>query len=229
MAGRIAYYGNIVRNGLILNLDAAKKDSYPGSGTTWRDIASGLSANITGPVTFSTGSIPALSYSGNGWVYISPQPIFTTLLNNFTILGWINPSTAFGGIRVFGLGYISQWQLELRGGGGTALSINYNNGGGNIFQTGGPTISINTWQQVGFVINNSVVNFIYNGQISATGAFTVAGNFANGNQNYSIGNYNGGFDGVYPGQIASHQVYNRVLSAAEVLQNYNAQKSRYGL
>ncbi len=33
MAGRIAYYGNIVKDGLVLDLDAAKKDSYPGSGT----------------------------------------------------------------------------------------------------------------------------------------------------------------------------------------------------
>jgi hypothetical protein len=46
MAGRIAYYGNIVTNGLILDLDAAKRDSYPGSGTSWRDI-SGLQNNGT--------------------------------------------------------------------------------------------------------------------------------------------------------------------------------------
>ncbi len=45
MSGRIAYYGNIVRNGLVLDLDAAKRDSYPGSGTSWRDIAGGV---ITG-------------------------------------------------------------------------------------------------------------------------------------------------------------------------------------
>lgn len=220
---------NIVKSGLVLSLDAANARSYVSGSTTWRDMASGFSANITGPVTPSTGSIPALSYSGNGWVYISTQPVFTTLLNNFTILGWINPSAASSGARVFGLGYINQWQLELRGGGGTALSINYNNGGGNIFQTGGPTVSINTWQQVGFVINNSVVNFIYNGQISSTGAFTVTGNFANGNQNYSIGNYNTGTDGSYPGQIASHQVYNRVLSADEIAQNFNATKGRFNL
>jgi hypothetical protein len=210
-------------------LDAANARSYVSGSTIWRDLASGFSANITGPVVPSTGSIPALSYSGNGWVYISTQPVFTTLLNNFTILGWINLSSTFTGVRVFGLGYTSQWQFELRGGNGTRLSINYNNGGGNIFQQSGPSISLNTWQQVGFVINNSVVNFIYNGQISSTGAFTVTGNFANGNQNYSIGNYSTGTDGAYPGQIASHQVYNRVLSAAEITQNYDAQRSRFNL
>ena len=39
MAGRIAYYGGIVTNGLVLALDAAKKDSYPGAGTVWREIS----------------------------------------------------------------------------------------------------------------------------------------------------------------------------------------------
>ena len=38
MAGRISYLGGIVRNGLVLDLDAAKLDSYPKFGTTWRDI-----------------------------------------------------------------------------------------------------------------------------------------------------------------------------------------------
>jgi hypothetical protein len=227
MAGTVA--PNMVTDGLVLYLDVANVKSYVSGSTVWRNLVSGFSANITGPVTFSTGSTPALSYSGNGWVYVSPQPIFTTLLNNFTILGWINLSSTFTGARIFGLGYINQWQLELRGGTGTRLSINYNNGGGNIFQTNGPLISLNRWQQVGFVINNSVVNFIYNGQISSTGTFTVAGSFTNGNQNYSIGNYSTGTDGAYPGQIANHQVYNRVLSATEVLQNYNATKTRYGL
>ena len=41
MSGRISYYGNIVKDGLVLCLDAAKKDSYPRSGTLWNDISGG--------------------------------------------------------------------------------------------------------------------------------------------------------------------------------------------
>jgi hypothetical protein len=115
---------------------------------------------------------------------------------------------------------------------GTRLSINYNNGGGLVFQQSGPIISANVWQQVGFVMNNSNVNYILNGQIITAGAFTVTGNggnFLNGNQNYSIGNYTAALDGAFPGSIASHQVYNRVLSESEILQNYNTTKTRFGL
>lgn len=52
MAGRITYYGNIVRDGLVLNLDAAKRDSYPGTGTVWRDIAGGVITGslVNGPI-----------------------------------------------------------------------------------------------------------------------------------------------------------------------------------
>jgi hypothetical protein len=57
MAGRIAYYGGIVTNGLVLALDAAKKDSYPGSGTLWKDISGNTNNGtlINGP-TFNSGN-----------------------------------------------------------------------------------------------------------------------------------------------------------------------------
>ena len=58
MAGRIAYYGGIVKDGLILDLDAAKRDSYPSSGTVWNDI-SGFQNNgtlINGPTFNSSNS-----------------------------------------------------------------------------------------------------------------------------------------------------------------------------
>ena len=39
MAGRIAYYGNIATQGLVLNLDAGIQGSYPKTGSTWFDIS----------------------------------------------------------------------------------------------------------------------------------------------------------------------------------------------
>ncbi len=223
----------IVTDGLVLYLDAANTKSYSGTGTRWTDLSkNNFSAIITGPTTYSTSNYGQFVYSGNSWVYITPQTVFTTLINNFTIMGWINMRSLGIGHRIFSLGYVNQWQLETRGSLGTRLSINYNNGGGLVFQQSGPIISANVWQQVGFVMNNSNVNYILNGQIITAGAFTVTGNggnFLNGNQNYSIGNYTAALDGAFPGSIASHQVYNRVLSESEILQNYNTTKTRFGL
>ena len=65
MAGRIAYYGGIVTNGLVLDLDAAKRDSYPGSGTTWNDISGNVNkGTLTNGPTFDTGSGGSLVFDG---------------------------------------------------------------------------------------------------------------------------------------------------------------------
>ena len=41
MSANVAYFGGIVTDGLVLCMDAGKRDSYPGFGTTWRSVARG--------------------------------------------------------------------------------------------------------------------------------------------------------------------------------------------
>jgi hypothetical protein len=57
MAGRIGYYGGVVKDGLVLDLDAAKLDSYPRTGTSWKDISGNQNNGtlINGP-TFDSGN-----------------------------------------------------------------------------------------------------------------------------------------------------------------------------
>jgi hypothetical protein len=219
---------DMIQDGLVLSLDASDRNSYVSGSSTWRDLASGFNATLANNPGFSASNLGSLIYSGSTWVYFNTNATFQALTNNFTILGWIKPTTQMTGARLFGPGYTSQWQMELRGGSGTRLSINYTSGS-NQFQQNGPTVTFNQWQQVGFVMNNGAVNYIYNGSITATGAFNVGGNFVAGTNPYSVGNYGNSVDGAYYGEIANHTVYNRVLSAAEVLQNYNASKSRFNL
>jgi hypothetical protein len=143
-------------------------------------------------------------------------------------MGWIKPSNMPGlAQRLFGLGYVSQWQLELRGGGTQRLSINYNQSGVNYFNGNGPLVTWEVWNHIGFVINNGVVNYILNGQLY--NGFTISGNFVPSGQPFSIGNYNGQGDGAYKGNISSCQLYNRALSATEINQNYNAITQRFNL
>jgi len=223
-------YPSVITNGLILNLDAGFTPSYPTTGSTWYDLSgnsyNGVLAN--GP-TFSSANNGSIVYDGtDDWVYVPSQTAFNSLVNNFTVVGWIKPSTLSGvAQRLFGLGYVAQWQLELRGSGTQGLSINYNQSGVNYFNTGGPLVTWDAWQQVGFVINNSVVNYILNGQLY--NSFTISGNFVPSGQPFSVGNYNGAGDGAYKGNIASCQLYNRALTSAEILQNYNSTKARFGL
>jgi hypothetical protein len=216
-------YEPIITNGLILNVDAGFSPSYPTIGTSWYDLSTNsFTAFVVNGCGYSSDGGGSITYDGtDDWVYIPSQSVFNTLTNNFTVMGWIKPSSAafgFNGQRLFGLGYVAQWQLELRGDNGRALCINYSQNGLNYFNANGPSIVQDSWNQVGFVINNSVVRFIFNG-ITYDG-FTISGNFVPSGQVFSVGNYNGGGDGAYTGSIASCQLYNRVLSSSEILQNY---------
>ena len=54
MATRYNYTGQLITDGLVLNLDAAKRDSYPGSGTTWYDISgNGNNGTLTNGPTYT--------------------------------------------------------------------------------------------------------------------------------------------------------------------------------
>jgi hypothetical protein len=57
MAGRILYYGNIIREGLILFLDGPKKASYPGSGNSLTDFSdSGNNSTLVNGVGFNVNA-----------------------------------------------------------------------------------------------------------------------------------------------------------------------------
>jgi hypothetical protein len=88
MAGRVAYYGGIVKDGLVLDLDAAKKASYPGSGTRWNDIAGGIITGslVNGP-TFDSSNGGSILFDGTN-DYVSGSILVTPSLSvNF----WLKP------------------------------------------------------------------------------------------------------------------------------------------
>jgi hypothetical protein len=229
---------NIVRDGLVLYLDA--KYSYPGAtGTnpdvyTWYDM-SGNENN---------GELKnGVSYSGTGEGSLIFDGVNDhTSLNDFslgkqiTISCWIKTSlTSFA-------------QLVARGNGannlGVYLSINFttgllsaggNAGGGwNAQNISNSIINDNNWHYVVGVYNqslNTVTGYV-DGNIGLSRTVTFE------TDNYSPKYTNlarnqvpgaGGDVQYFTGNIAQVSVYNRELSAAEVLQNYNTHKSRFGL
>jgi hypothetical protein len=214
MAGRISYYGNIVKDGLILNLDAAKKDSYAGSGTVWNDLSGNSNhATLINSPTYSTLGGGSILFDGtNSYATGSIQNSST-----FTINIWArNINNTIGG------GFIST---------GTSPSTAFNTfiqigGGSRPFQFLGANLltaaTTNQWVMLTGVQTDTTQQLYINGSSANTAtATTVLGDY------YNIGRRT---DGVYLNTyIATAQIYNRNLSATEIQQNYNAQKSRFGL
>jgi hypothetical protein len=238
MAGRIAYYGNTVTNGLVLSLDAAKRDSYPGSGTAWRDISgNGNNGTLTNGPTFNSDNGGSIVFDGVD-DFVSTNKQFFTGTDNFTITTWLKSN-----------GTQNQYSVPISQGHYPVIA---NQNTGFAFQIGFPSLTdmtfilgdgTTTWRSVSFsytpntdttwtflsVTKNSNTFITYkNGIFVASGTHTIS----YGTYNFTIGKDSYNIDSnsrSWIGRIASTQIYNRALSATEILQNYNAVKSRYGL
>jgi len=240
MAGRIAYYGNIVRDGLVLDLDAAKRDSYPGTGTVWRDIAGGVITGslINGP-TFDPNNGGSIVFDGtNDYVTnIGTTSTFSFIQNTgvFTLSAWVKlnsfSSASYfmgnnGGTTTqkgFFLGYTGTL-------GQLWLALTYGSSGQTtLFQIKNNFFTDNNWVFVTCVGNGINCQFYKNGISFSTP--TSFGTFSTGDSSrfLNVGRYTDGFIDLWNGNIATTQIYNRALSATEVLQNYNATKTRFGL
>jgi len=224
-------FGKIVTDGLVLCLDAADRNSYVSGSTTWFDMAGSNNGTLTNGPTFNTGS--------GGNIVFDGVDDYTTI-PTFTI-----PTGSFSCESFF------QWS-NLGSGRGSIFSLNYNNpttgylirqkddssgkfviwsdygSESGIFSTA--ALTINTWNHV-VVVQSSGTCLIY-----INGVLDSSQSLPNPvlNQSYPIllgvRATSGPSAGAYlPGRIGVSRIYNRTLSATEVLQNYNAQKSRFGL
>jgi len=216
MAGRIAYYGGIVTNGLILDLDAAKKDSYSGTGTAWNDISGNRNnGTLTNGPTFN-------SSNGGNIVFDGVDDFVTGSFNQnptqFTINVWVNLITnntvGAGIVSTNGTGETGNSFIFIQMGGGSK-PFQFN----NAFAF--PPI-LNTWYMVTGVQTTTLQLLYVNNTLANTA--TASGSLGT---NYVVSRR---WDGLYlNSRIGSVQIYNRVLSTTEITQNYNALKGRYGL
>jgi hypothetical protein len=228
MAGRIAYYGNIVRDGLVLDLDAAKRDSYPGSGTTWFDISgNGYTGTLTNEPTFDSANGGSIVFDGvDDFIAGSTSPNFAFGTGDFTISYWtyINAFSGTGtptfiDLRTSGPGpgyadYIQTNKFKL-----------FINNTDAYTSTG--SISIGSWYNITTTRQSTTLSVYFNGVLDGT-----ASNNANLTENgFRLArNINTVGTSYLNGRIASVLIYKgKSLTSQEVTQNYNALKGRYGL
>ena len=226
----VATTTGIVTNGLILNLDAGNASSYPGTGITWTDL-SGQNNNgtlVNGP-TFGTASGGQITFDGVN-DYVSIPDINVT--NQISIEAWVyaNSVGAYNAIA-------SQWRAETN----SVSSWTLETVGSDIrlYITDGTTISFasttfqtGTWTHIIGTYDTSTIKIYKNNVLGSTTGTIATINNSNLNINigalYSSAGVQGG-GGIWNGRISNIKIYNKALSASEVLQNYNVTKSRFGL
>tara|TARA_R110000772_G_scaffold229337_1_gene340200 strand:+ start:16 stop:693 length:678 start_codon:yes stop_codon:yes gene_type:complete len=217
---------DIITDGLVLAVDAGSTRSYPGSGTTTTSLVSSNTGNLTNGVGFSSDNGGAFTFDGVN-DYIAFDTTITLPTANLTSVAWVkldsylsqNSSIGFSpdsnntGFRVYAISTTSLGVWTKVGSGSSVTAIDTTNG-----------LPLNEWVQVAFVLNGTNGKLYKNGVEILSGTFTQPSIITNAP--VWISRYSGG--GYYiDGKSTACMLYDRALSAAEILQNYNAQKNRF--
>ena len=219
---------SIVTSGLVLCMDAGNPRSYPGTGTVWNDaITTGFNATlINGPVFTNNSSSSFFTFDGVNDIATIPN---NTALDTQTpsVEVWVKTNATTQNGFWFEKGTVnSQYALFQEG-----ASIQWRLGAlGDLTTTTASYMNVSSWYQVvGTFTSGSRILYINGVQVNSN---TTTGTLSTNSNGMSIGAY-GGTSGsnsyFYNGALSICRVYNRVLTPAEVLQNFNALRGRYGL
>ena len=226
------YGPKIVTDGLVLCLDAADRNSYPGSGSTWYDLSgNGKNGTMVG-ATFNSGNNGNFNFDGdNDYINIAT---FVATLNTLTYSSecyWFKvPLTgnafflSFYGSKYNPVGDFS--------GASTSESISiYQNNITAFYENGNTFYSDNQWHYACYVYGSGF-NKLYVDAKELTLRYTLGNSnttrSAYGASHFILGNRPSDFY-ANEGFLSTVSIYSRPLSANEVLQNYNATKGRFGL
>jgi len=212
--------GKIVTDGLVLCLDAADRNSYVSGSTTWFNMAGSNNGTLTNGPTFNTGSGGNIVFDGvDDYVNLGKPAVLD--LTTLTLSAWVRTTTSANQI-VIGKSYLSSYYMNISP---NAKTFSFWTNGSTLPSTTVSTIGNPIWCNIVGTINSISKNIYFNGIINSSTVGSVVGI---DNNDVYIGN-SPVLNNPFIGNIANIQIYNRALSADEVLQNYNAQKSRFGL
>lgn len=215
----------IVTNGLVLNLDAAQLRSYPTSGTTWTDLSGqGNNGTLVNGVGFNSDNGGGLTFDGvNDYVSLSNDTGIGT--SSFTCESIVSFGATGNINSLFSINYNypnSGYLIRTT----SNYLIIFSDYGSEVSVTSNWSFELNTIYHITIVQNHNNISIYINSQLdkSSTLRYPILNTI---NDTY-IGRR--GVSGAYlNGTLYKSQIYNRALSATEVLQNYNATKSRFGL
>lgn len=220
------YYGpKVATAGLVLCLDAANNKSYPGTGATWFDLCGNTNASLVASPTFASTFCGEFILNGSSQ-YASVSSVYNFATSNqLTAMVWAKSAVA--NWNDFGFIISRRDQFIIHPNPGTkdvACYVNTTTGG---------------WQAVSFTPSSITVYNHYCMTYNAGALITyLNGVYASNNSvgttlTSDTGVVEIGKDDTLPrylnGNIASAQLYNRALSPSEILENYNASKTRFGL
>ena len=246
MSGRVgSVTTDIIADGLVFNMDPANRASYPKTGTTTTDTIGNQVGTLSSSPTFDPSegegvfdydNTDYISYDSNsnlsgltkatfsawfnfGLLSTSAEPIFagnrSNVANGFSMYNWTHNHS------------VSFFVMKTSTSNETNVTIRPS--------TFGDALAINTWYCMTAVFDGTIAgddnslkgywNGIYRSNSNTLSNSNVTSLATN--PDLIVGTYFNGYGHYFQGSIGPIHIYNRALSANEVLHNYNALKGRF--
>jgi hypothetical protein len=221
----------IITDGLVLALDAANVKSYAGSGTSWNDLSgNNNTGTLTNGPTFNAANGGSIVFDGvNDYVLLTSSDLRFGGVNSYTLDFFIKCPHSELNQTIFANGTLVTpgngiWFFKRRSGLGNALVFHGFSANPRIDLISTNIIPDNNFCSVSVTFDGvNAYNLFINGQlensittnsiVAATGDSFIGTNSAN----------------FFGGNIYSSKIYTRALSPQEILQNFNATRSRFGV
>jgi len=223
----IGYGPRVVTDGLVLALDAADTNSYPGSGTTWTDLSgNGNNGTLTNGPTYSSDDGGYFSFDGSNDYVNCGNSTTLDMSTEVTLIHWLkwNVSTWSPFIGKGTNATTSNYRVWLGGDKGFDVELT-NDNYKPLFTLTSTELPSNSWCCLGMRFkSDGTLSGFFNGikknTVTKSIGSTNSGNFLIG---FDAGAAYGG------GGISCVQLYNRALSDSEIKQNFNALRGRFGI
>jgi len=234
----VSYGPSITTDGLIMRIDPASRRSYPGTGSSITDVASGRVGTISG-VTISDGTfdfdgVDDLIDMNNSYIDQTSNTLISgsaTGQSDYTLEAWIyvrtsqgtdtNADSIIGSTTSVGVGM----QVGISNG-----NPRINFGARSTSNFYGSEFSYNQWYHVVFCKqHNTFTNVYMNGELDVTSSSTSYDISSGTYGDITIGNSSSRISGFFDGKMGPLSIYNKGLSELEVRKNFVASRTRFGL
>lgn len=224
----------IVRSGLVLALDAADKNSYSGTGTNWIDLSgNNNNGTLTNGPTFSNSSGGTIVFDGvDDYINCGNANTLNFGSGDFSVEMWFTRNTnATINLRLLSKGAESNFSSSAGFaffGADSGISFAVNPSGTRTIISAA-SYSVGEWVHVVGVVQRSSTMRTYKNAVLTNSATAPAGSVSNASVNLNIGRSTESNVLYWAGNIPIVRIYNKALTSTEILQNYNAIKSRFRL
>ena len=222
----IFYNPSSVTSGLVLCLDAGNQKSYPGSGTTWTDLSgNGNNGTLVNGVWYNSGNLGSLVFDGvNDYVNCGNSTTLN-MSTETTLIHWLKFSGATWSPFIGKLTNATTNNYRVWLGSDRKFDVEMTNDNFKpLFTVTSGELPTNSWCCLGMRFkSDGTLSGFFNGIKKNTVTKSIG---PTNSGNFLIGTDNGVYGG---GSISCIQLYNRALSDAEIQQNFNATRSRFGI